>query len=138
MKYTILALFAVLFLTGCGQNGRMVTTTAHQVIQHRNQDEPVGHFEITQTRFQSDGSPWYFDSREFDREGKSDVVIAFRNTTDKTINLNFTLNGRGWHVKDAVVALKPDAVYTTQRINVPYNALDFWRLTTSNISFNKE
>lgn len=135
---SLLLLLACLFVVGCGQNGRMVTTTAHQVVQQHNQDEPVGNFEITQTRFQSDGSPWYFDSREFDREGKSDVVVAFRNSTNRTINLNFVLSGHGWCVKDGVVALKPDGVYTTQRINVPYNALDYWRLTTSNLSFNKE
>lgn len=137
MKYTLLALLAVLFLTGCN-SGRMVTTTAHQVVQHRNQDEPVGHFEITQTRWQSDGSPWYVDARECDRNMRSDIVVSFRNTTDKTINLNFTLTGRGWHVKDAVVALKPDGVYSTERINAPYNALDSWRLQTYNLSFNKD
>jgi predicted small lipoprotein YifL len=131
-------LLACLFTIGCGQNGRMVTTTAHQVVQNRNQDEPVGHFEITQTRFQSDGSPWCFDNREYDRGGRSDVVVTFRNTTNRVINLNFILTGRGWCVKDAVVALKPDSVYTTQRINVPYNALDYWRLSTTDITFNKD
>jgi hypothetical protein len=138
MRNLLLLAITCLFVTGCGQNGRMVTTTAHQVVQHHNQDEPVGHFEISQTRFQSDGSPWYFDAREFDREGKSDIKVSFRNTTNRTINMNFNINGKGWHVQDAIVALKPDGVYTTQRINCPYNALDFWRLTVSNISYNKD
>lgn len=134
MKH-LLALLIVIFIAGC--NGRVVTTTVHQVVNDRNLDEPVGYFEVHQARYESDRSDWSPDYRQIDRNRGSDLVVEFHNTCNRAVSFNFSVTGQGWHLRDAVVNLDPNQVYSSQRINAPYNSLDYWRVAISGATFAK-
>ena len=133
MKHLLFLLVALAF-TGC--QGRTVTTTVHQVVNDQNINQPIGYFKVTQNRWESDRSDWAPDYRQIDRNGGSDVTVEFYNTCTRAVSFNFCLTGQGWHLKDAVVDLDPNQVYSSQRINVPYNALDNWRVSISGSTYN--
>lgn len=134
MRLLILAI-CVLLLGGCIA-GRTVTTTAHQIVNDRNLDEPLGYFEITQGRWVSDSSAWNQDWRDYDRKTGSDIVVQFHNTCPKPVSFNFLVTGQGWNLRDAVVNLSPNQVYTSQRINAPYGSLDCWRVQVTDATYN--
>lgn len=117
MKYLVL----LLLLAGCGTRDYIVTTTTHAVVQERNVDQPVGFFTLNQKR-------WAYDTA-----AASDILVEFRNTTAETLSFNFCVTGRGWAVNDAVVSLAPDRTYIVERRNVPYNALDYWRVSIAQV-----
>ena len=118
MKYLIL--LSILLLAGCTRD-YIVTTTTHHVVQERDVDQPVGYFTLNQKR-------WAYDTA-----AASDILVEFRNTTAETLSFNFCVNGQGWTVNDAVVDLAPDRTYTVERRNVPYFALDYWRVSISKV-----
>jgi hypothetical protein len=136
MRYLILAPL-ILALSGCSifeLRGQMQTITAHSVINDGGLDEPIGFFQITQSRWVSEYAAHSYDARECDRQLNSDIVVTFTNTTGSVLNFNFNIAGRGWSLKDAVIDLKPQSTYTSQRIVAPYNSLDYWRVEHGRIS----
>lgn len=134
--HKLILLLSIVLLTGCVRNGRMETITAHQVVNDNNIDEPIGYFQISSARWVSSNSPWDFDNRQFDKNGESDITVQFTNTCTKPVSFNFVVAGKGWHMRDAVVNLSPNQVYTSQRINAPYDAIDYWRACVADVNLN--
>ena len=133
-NYILLAcLISTFLLAGC--SGRLETVTAHQVVNDIVLHESLGYFQISQTRWVSDRSQWNMNCRSIDRSGGSDIVVEFHSTCSKPISFNFLLSGHGWSLRDAVVNLEPNQVYTSQRIDAIYNALDYWRVNVTDATY---
>jgi hypothetical protein len=117
-------LLLTLLLAGCGT--RTVTETYHAVAADQKGD-PVGYFAVARIREEPDG--WWCQRPAYDRKcGTSDIRVEFRNTTAQTLTFDYRITGRGWQVNDAVISLPPGHIHAYDRRNLPYDALDWWRV----------
>jgi hypothetical protein len=115
----LILLAAVFILAGC--RGERQTHSAHAAVFGKD-GEPVGHFTLSQTRWDD------YSGTTCSASGSSEVELRFLNTSSQNLTFNFLLTGNGFTFRDAVIDLKPGAAYHNRKIGLRYNALDWWSL----------
>lgn len=116
------------------EKGDLTTTTFKQVANDGK--DAIGYFTVKQTRWvpkDPDQKEVYKNNHEL----CSQVEVSFTSTAERRVNFNFESVFKNYRIRDAVINLGKGEIVTTEKLTAPYDAMDYWRVVVSNISYSK-